>query len=430
MILGIFSIMSMNIVDTFYVGQLGAEPLTAMAFTIPVIAILLSLAFGIGIGTSSVIARAIGAQQHTLVKSYTTQALFIALSIAIVFAVSGYQAMDQIFSLLGAPKSLMPLIHQFMDIWFLGSFVVVVPMVGNSAIRAAGNTKLPSYVMMSVALVNIILDPILIFGLFGFPKMELAGAALATVIAYSIAFFLGLYFLAFKFRFLSWKSCYEGVWKSWRAILRIAIPSVGTNLIAPISVAVTTWLVALYSPESVAGFGVASRIESLFLVVIMGLSSIMGPFVGQNWGAGQYNRVDLALKLSFRFACAWGLGVAILLWFLSAPIAGLFSDDKSIISSAEHYLQIIPITYLFLAVIMIASSTSNGMGKPMPSLLMSFLRLIALYIPLALGLAYLFNLVGIYLAGAIANTIVGIGAYIWVKHLKLASKTTLNSKTL
>jgi len=414
----------MNIVDTFYVGQLGTDPLAAMSFTIPVVSILLSLAFGIGIGASSVIARAIGSQEHILVKSYTTQSLFIALTIAITFAISGYHSMDLIFELLGAPKHLMPLIHQFMDIWFLGSFVVVIPMVGNSAIRAAGNTKLPSIVMISVALVNIILDPILIFGLFGFPKMELAGAALATVISYSVAFFLGLYFLAFKFRFLSWSSCYKDVFKHWHAILRIAIPAIGTNLIAPISIAITTWLVARYSPESVAGFGVASRIESLFLVVIMGISSIMGPFVGQNCGAGQYTRVSQALKISFSFTSIWGISSAILLWFFAAPIAGLFSEDQLVIDSAAIYLQIMPITYLFLAVIMIASSTANGMGNPLPSLIMSFLRLIALYIPLALIFAYYFNLLGIYLAGAIANIIVGFGAYIWVKRLKLPSPQT------
>lgn len=419
MIWGIFSIMSMNIVDTFYVGKLGTDPLAAMSFTIPVISTLLSLAFGIGIGTSSVIARAIGAQEHELVKSYTTQSLLIALTIAITFAICGYQAMDQIFALLGAPKHLMPLIHQFMDIWFLGSFVVVIPMVGNSAIRAAGNTKLPSYVMMSVALVNIILDPILIFGLYGMPRMELAGAALATVIAYSIAFFLGLYFLAFKFCFLSWPSCYRNITARWYSILRIAIPAIGTNLIAPLSVAITTFMVAKYSPESVAGYGVASRIESLFLVVVMGIASIMGPFVGQNWGAGQQNRVALALKLSFRFTCIWGLCSAMLLWFLAAPLAGLFSDDPQVINSAAIYLRIMPITYLFLSIIMIASATANGIGNPLPSLMMSFLRLIALYIPLALVLAYLFSLLGIYLAGAIANILVGIGAYIWVKRLNL-----------
>ena len=197
MIWGILSIMSMNIVDTFYVGQLGTEPLAAMSFTIPIVSILLSLAFGVGIGASSVIARALGAQQHDMVQSYATHSIIIALFIAVAFALLGYHYMDPIFRALGAPAHLFPLIHDFMDIWFLGSFVVVVPMVGNSALRASGNTRVPGLIMMSVAVVNIILDPLLIFGLFGLPRMELAGAALATVISYSIALVIWLYFLTF-----------------------------------------------------------------------------------------------------------------------------------------------------------------------------------------------------------------------------------------
>jgi len=427
MIGGILAIMSMNIVDTFYIGQLGTTPLAAMSFTMPIIAILLSLAFGTGIGTSSVIARAIGSQQPLLVQSYCTQALFIALTIAIVFAVLGFQWMDAIFSLLGAPQALFPYIHEFMDIWFLASFVVVVPMVGNSAIRAAGNTKLPSVVMLSVAIVNMILDPILIFGLLGFPKMGLAGAAIATICSYSIALVLGLYFLIFKFKFLTLQSCYSRVFESWKAILRIAIPAISTNLIAPISVAITTWFVASYSPEAVAGFGVASRIESIFLVLIMGLSSIMGPFVGQNWGAKKYHRVFEALQISFKFVIMWGLLATVILWFFATPLAGLFSDDPKVISSASHYLQIVPISYLFLGIIMLASSTANGIGLPAPSLIMSFLRLLALYIPLALVLGNLFELSGIYLAATVANLIVGLGAYLWCRRLKQANQSLASS---
>jgi len=418
MIGGIFSIMSMNIVDTFYVGQLGTEPLAAMTFTMPIIAILLSIAFGIGIGTSSVIARAIGAQEHKLVQSYCSQGLIIALVIAMIFAFCGYKWMDPIFSLLGAPKSLFPLIHEYMDIWFMASFVVVIPMVGNSAIRAAGNTKLPSLVMFSVAVVNMILDPLLIFGLLGFPKLGLAGAAISTVFAYSIALVIGLYFLIFKFHFLSLNSCFYRIKESWKAILRISIPAISTNLIAPISIAVTTWFVSAYNPESVAGFGVASRIESIFLVCIMGLSSIMGPFVGQNWGAKKYDRVYQALNIGIRFVTLWGLASTLALWFLAAPIAGLFSDDPAVISSATHYLRIVPISYLFLGIIMLCSSTANGIGLPAPSLIMSFLRLIVFYIPLAIILETIFNLSGIYLATTIANLLVGIGAFRWYKHLK------------
>ena len=410
--------MSMNIVDTFYIAQLGTQPLAAMSFTMPVISVLLSLAFGIGIGASSVISRAIGAKQQILVQAYTSNALIIALMVAVLFAVSGYLWIDEIFSQLGAPPELMPDIHLFMDIWFLGSFVVVVPMVGNSAIRAAGNTKLPSLVMLSVAIVNMILDPILIFGLLGFPALGLEGAALATVISYAFALVIGLYLLIYKFNFLSFHACISRMYTSWLAILRIALPATGTNLIAPLSVALTTWFVARYSPEAVAGFGVASRIESLFLVVIMGLSSIMGPFVGQNWGAQNYQRAFQGIKISLKFITGWGILTTLILWFFSENIASWFSDDIQVVESAAYYLKILPVSYLFLGAIMVISSAANGMGSALPSLIMSFARLIGLYLPLILVLSISLGLSGIYLSASISNILVGLGAFIWYKQLK------------
>lgn len=413
MIGGILAIMSMNIVDTFYVAQLGTPPLAAMGFTMPVISVLLSLAFGVGIGASSVIARAIGAGEYDRVKSYTTQSMFIAFCIAALFAFCGYHSMDVFFPLLGAPPELMPLIKEFMNVWFLGSFVVVVPMVGNSALRATGNASTPGMIMFAVALTNIILDPILIFGWFGAPRMELAGAALSTIIAYAVAVVLNLYYLGKRLNFFSWQACYQNIWASWRAILRISIPAIGTNLIAPISTAVTTGFVAYYSAESVAGFSVASRIESIALVLIMGLSSIMGPFVGQNWGAQRMDRVAEALRKSFRFSLLWGGSLTLLLWLGADPIIALFSNDPAVIASAQGYLHLVPISYFFLGVIMIASSAANGMGDPKPSLIMSFLRLIGLYVPLALLLPVWLGIEGVYLAAALANIVVGIGALKW-----------------
>lgn len=418
MIGGILSIMSMNIVDMYYIAKLGTEPLAAMSFTMPVVAVLLSLAFGIGIGASSVISRAIGAKQHILVQSYTTNALIIAIVIASIFALCGYIWMDELFLKLGAPIALMPKIHEFMDIWFLGSFVVVIPMVGNSAIRAAGNTKLPGLVMLSVAVVNLILDPILIFGLLGFPELGLAGAAIATVISYGFALIFGLYFLVYRFDFINFTACFSRFISSWKAILRIAIPATGTNLIAPLSVAITTWFVAKNSPEAVAGFGVASRIESIFLVIIMGLSSIMGPFVGQNWGAKKYDRVFQGIDISLKFIFYWGLLTTVFLWFFSGELTSLFSEDPNVIRSASHYLTILPVSYLFLGAIMLLSSSANGIGTPIPSLIMSFMRLIGLYVPFIFILLEFMDVSGVYLAASLANILVGLGAYIWYKQIK------------
>ena len=178
-------------------------------------------------------------------------------------------------------------------------------------------------------------------------------------------------------------------------------------------IAITTGFVAHYSAESVAGFGLASRIESIFLVLIMGLSSIMGPFVGQNWGAHRQDRVAEALRKSFRFCLIWGGSLTLLLWLCADPIVSLFSTDPAVIASAQSYLHLVPISYFFLGVIMIASSAANGMGDPKPSLIMSFLRLLVLYIPLALLLPIWIGIEGVYLAAALANIVVGIGALMW-----------------
>lgn len=402
----------MNLVDTWYVAQLGTAPLAAMGFTIPVVSILLSLAFGIGIGSSSLISRAIGAGNTKTVRLYATQSLVIGFVIAASFAVIGYHNIEPIFLLLGAPETLLPLIHDFMDIWFLGSFIVVIPMVGNSALRAAGNTFIPGFIMIVVALVNIVLDPILIFGYFGIPPMGLKGAALATVISYSFALVIGMYLLTIKLKFLSFTDCKGRVLEAWKAILHLAIPAIGTNLIAPLSVAFATWLVASYGAGAVAGFGVATRIESLCLVMIMAMSSIMGPFVGQNWGAKQRQRVADALVMTQRFSLAFCLSTTVILIFFSHDISMLFTDDTAVADASTLYLLYVPWSYFFLAVIMITSSAYNGIGKPGPSLLMSFMRLIGLLVPLSLLGQYYYELEGIYAAAAISNFVVGIGAII------------------
>lgn len=413
MIWGILAIISMNLADTFFVGQLGTDELAAMGFTFPVVMIMSSLAFGIGTGASSLIARAIGGNQLDEVRGYTTSAIVIAFCVAVLFALLGVSTIDPLFRLLGAPDHILPLIRDYMEIWYLGSVLVVVPMVGNSAIRAAGNTKLPSYIMISISLVNIVLNPIFIFGWLGLPAMELKGAALATVISYSVALMVSTYILKVKLDFITLEHCYQRLWMRWKAILRIAIPAAATNLISPISIAITTWLVAGYSSDAVAGYGIAARIESFMLIVLMALSTVLTPFAGQNWGANRFDRLTEAVKLSFRFSWIWGIFVAILLWISADYLIGAFTQNIQALASAKDYLIIVPITFSFLGIVMMTSSIANGIGNPLPALAFTVTRLLILYLPLVWGLSHFLGLQGIYLATAIANLIVGMMAWYW-----------------
>lgn len=414
MIWGLLAIMTMNLVDTFFVGQLGKNQLAAMSFTFPIVSIISSLAFGIGTGLSAVVAITIGQKNIREVKKLTSHGLLLALTLAISFALLGMISVDQVFGLLGAKGVILDYVHHYMDIWYLGCFLIVVPMAGNAATRAAGNAILPTIIMMIVAISNIILDPILIFGLGPVPALGVKGAALATIMAYSFAFIASIYILTNKMQMLS-LSCFKlNIIDSWRRILHVGLPASFTYLITPISIAITTWFVARFGNEVVAGYGIASRIESISILILYSLSTALGPFVGQNWGAGHLERVRKSIRLSFKFSFIYGIITALALWLFSDFLVTPFNDDNTVQLSAKIYLHIIPFSYAFLGIVILASRVSNNLGRPIPSLIMSFCRLLAIYIPLALMLEEFFGATGIYLAIACSNIIVGIGALTWI----------------
>ena len=417
MIWGVFAVIAFNLIDTYFVGQLGTEPLAAMSFTFPVVMTLGSLAMGLGIGASSVIARAIGGGDQGQVQRLTTDSLTLSLLIVAVFVFAGLLTIDPLFRLLGAGPQTLPLIREYMQIWYWGMICLVVPMVGNSAIRASGNTLVPSLIMTVAAAANILLDPILILGWGGLPALGLEGAALATVIARGVTLIASLVFLHFRLGMLCFnRPPFAVVLSSWNRILQVGIPAAATNMITPISIGLITGLVATYGPATVAGFGIASRVESFSLIVLMALSASISPFVGQNWGAQEYRRVRQALYLSFGFCLIWGLLVTGALAGFAAEIAALFNSDQTVIQVAAQYLHIVPLSYGFAGVLLVASSTFNALGKPIPSVIMTGARMFLIYIPLAyIGSAWI-GLNGIFGAACVANLIVGIGALIWNQH--------------
>jgi putative MATE family efflux protein len=425
MIWGIFAIVAFNLVDTYFVGQLGTAPLAAMSFTFPVVMTLGSLAMGLGIGASSVIARAIGEGDMSRVQRFTTNSLLLALLAVVLFSSAGLFTIDPLFTLLGATPETLPLIRDYMEVWYFGMMFLVVPMVGNSAIRAAGNTFTPSLIMTLAAGINIIMDPLLILGLAGFPQMGIRGAAIATLISRAMTLVASLLVLHYKERLLSLKvpSLKDMFW-CWRDILYVGLPAAATQMIIPISIGVITSLLATFGAEAVAAFGIASRVESLAMIVLMAVAASLGPFVGQNWGAKQYGRVARAVKLSFWFCLAWGIVMAMLLGIGGATIARQFNQDPKVIAIAATYLWMVPISYGTAGIIQVASSSFNALGKPLPSAIMTVMRMLVLYIPLAYLGSHWFGIRGVFAATTLSNLAVGIGAYLWNLRTCQASKST------
>jgi len=418
MIIGMVGMVAFNLADTFFVGQLGTQELAALSFTFPIIMVIGSLAMGIGTGASAVISQAIGRGDHHKVKRLTTDSLILSFLLVAFFVLFGMMTIDPLFSLLGAEPEIIPLVREYMVIWYPGVLFLIIPMVGNSAIRATGDTKTPSAIMLVAVAVNIVLDPLLIFGLGPFPMLGLAGAAIATVVSRAITLVVALWVLYYRDRMMTFElPSQKEVIDSWKSILNIGLPVAGTRLLIPISMGVIYALVASYGHEAVAAFGVGIRIEFFAMTVVFALSTVIGPFVGQNWGAHQFDRVVQGVRYSNIFSLVWGVAMFAILALASRPIASLFNDDPQVISIIMLFLWIVPVGYALFGVFLISTMVLNVLNKPFPAAVLMVIQMFGLYIPLACVGSYLFGLQGIFGAIVVAYSLSGIASHFVLKRV-------------
>ena len=416
MMIGMVALLSYSLADTFFVGQLGTQELAAISFTFPVAFIVTAITMGLGIGTSSVCSRLFGAQKQEQVERVAIHAMLLGIVTGLTVITAGLATIDPLFKLLGADETTLPIIHRYMKIYYWGGIFLVTPMISNAVLRASGNARTPAKIMTAAALSNIALDPILIFGLFGFPRLEVEGAAISTIVANAGTMIASLAVITFKQHLISWRHLWlDKLLDSWQRILHVGLPAMASNLIAPVTTAFITYQVAQFGQEAVAGFGIASRVEGLAVLAVMALSAAVTPFGGQNFGAQQYDRVNLGVRWCYRFSLVYGLIIAGILALMSPYIAGVFTDDPKAITTAQLHMRIVPISYLALGMAMTVNSSFNAIGKPMPAMFVSLTRTVLVYAPLAFLLAKLFGLIGVFAAACTANFVAGGVGRAWFR---------------
>ncbi|MBO0408900.1 MATE family efflux transporter [Aeromonas hydrophila] len=417
MILGIVAILAFNLVDTFFIGMLGTQALAAISFTFPVTFVVTSLAMGLGAGLSAVMGHALGQGKHDEAARITTDNLFLAVLLVALIALAGALTIHPLFRLLGSSDELIALIYDYMLIWYLTVPMLVLPMVGNAAIRATGDTKTPSLVMTVAGLVNGVLDPLLIFGIGPFPAWGIRGAAIATSLSWLMAMLVSLYILRHREGLLCWRlSPRPQLLAHWRALLHVAVPASFTNMLNPLANAVLMTIFAGLGTEVVAAYGAASRVEALLLIVMMALSSVLAPFISQNCGAGNPARAKAALQFCMRFALLFQLAVYGLTWLLAPFIAELFSDHPQVVRLIVLYLHLVPIGYGFQGMVMLLASALNGVRASSVSFLFNGLRLFVFLLPGAWLGAKLGGEQGIYLGILVANLAAGTLAWWYARH--------------
>jgi putative MATE family efflux protein len=417
MVWGMLAMISLNLVDTFFIAQLGKEELAAMSFSLPIVMVLMSFALGISVGAGSLISRAIGSADTDRVKKLSTSSLILTFSVMSVLAAIGIVTVDLLFGLFNAPPTVLPYIHEYMVIWYFGLPAMGLAMIGNTVITSSGDVRLPAIIMFFVALLNLVLDPIFIFGYLGFPKLQISGAALATTVSYIAAFLISFWGVMIKKKMLDWHIRLKEMLVSWKEILDLALPACASQLIVPVTSAITVWMLSHYGPGVVAGYGIVSRLEAFALIVVFGLSSSLAPFVGQNWGARDYDRVNRAVILGHKFALVWGAAVAIFLALGSTFIPHMFIDDPAVIATVSLYLLSVPFSYGAAGSLFVTNSFLNAVGKSKSVVAITLIRYFVLYLPLALSAMKYYGPQGIFFVIAFVNLVMGIGAYFWGRNL-------------
>lgn len=417
MIAGIISLMLLGLVDSYFVGKLGLDELAALGFTLPVISSAHGIALGLGMALSVLISRMLGAGNIEQAARMISDGRYLTIVVAILMQLILWWWFEPLFKLLGAGAEVMPHIRDYMFIWLPFVPLMFLNITGNTVLRAAGSPAKSAFLLFMVALLNGIFDPLFIFGFGPIPGMGMIGAALATVLAWSITYVMSVIMLGYQEKLLvrrlpAWLALME----SWRKLMRIGVPAVCANLMTPAAAGVLTAMMAGFGTSAVAGFGVALRVEAVCLMIAFALSSTLPMFIGQNLGARKIERVHRALYGSLAFVLLFQTLVYLALLLL--PAAGaLFSEVELAAAVIDDYLLWVPLSYGGHAVVILVMVSLNAMNQPRIALAVTTLRLALINLPLAYVGAQFYGVLGLFVGYALGNIFSGILAFVIMRRV-------------
>jgi len=395
---------SVGIVDAYFIGRLGSHELAAVSFIFPISQALASLGVGVMASITSVVSRRLGAGEGGSAHRVGNLGMVLAFAIGIVMALSLFALRHPLFRAMHADDTLLPYIDSYVIPYSMGFPLVLVLMGLNGNLRAQGEAKRSSAIMLTMAASNLVLNPLMIDGLGILPGYGVAGSAYATVLGWTIACAMGLWLLQHTELPLHpaiLKDCQWG--KNVRVLARVAGPASFANAINPMGLAVLTSLLASESASAVAGYGAATRLQAFALVPLLGLSGSIGAIVGQNWGRGFHDRARSALNQARLFCVAYGLVTAAIMVLLRGHLAHIFTDDPQIVAAFKRYLLIAAWGYAGYGVLITTNGALNALDRAGTALMLSVTRVALIMLPVAMLLQRHFGEQGVFAGELAAN---------------------------
>jgi len=417
-VIGVAAIMSVGIVDAYFIGQLGSAPLAAISFIFPVAVASTSLGVGVMVGINSVVARALGEGDFQKAARRANFGIVFALACGVAMGLGLWLAIEPIFDAMNAPAHLMPLIHAYMEPYAAGFPLSLAIMGFNGVLRGQGEAKRTSTVSIVYAAANWVLNPILITGAFGFEGYGIAGSAYATATGWALGVVTAVWLLkgtSLPLNLGLLRNC--DLIDPAKAIIKVGLPAAFSNAINPFGLAILTALIAREGEAAVAGFGAAGRLQSFVIVPLLGLSGAIGAIVGQNWGAGRIDRAREAVLYAAGFCVAWGLLVAIAMMAAGRTFAQVFTDDPAVIVEFDLYLKIAAWGYAGFGLLIVGNGIMNAVDKAAFALVQSVARVFLVMLPVALVLQPGMGSAAIFTAELAANLFGAVSAVVLVRHI-------------
>lgn len=406
MLFGVLSLMTFQLVDSAFIGQLGRDPLAALGFTLPMQQLIIGLQVGLGIATTAIISKTLGAGDE--LRAFRLGGLVISVggTLVLILCVCLWLLQEQIMAALGAEANLLPLVRSYWFPWLMAAWTGAFLYFGYSVCRSHGDTKLPGYMMMATSLANIGLDYLYIFVF----DLGLPGAGWATVTSFGMGC-LVIYpkllqrgWARFDFRELA-------LVRALRQLNSIMAPAMVSQLMPPLSAMLATALVAGFGSAAVAAWGLGTRLEFFSIVVVLALTMSMPPMIGRMLGGGEIQRIRQLVRLGVRFVVVWQLAIGIVWVMASGLVSDLFTSDQSVRTVLEGYLLRVPLSYSGLGVCMLMVSVCNALGLALRALLVSVLRLFLCFLPALWVGSQINGIYGLMSGALVGNLFAGAMAY-------------------